>query len=390
LIKVLHVVTGLNVGGSEMMLYRFLSRSERTAFEHRVISLIDVGTIGEKIRGLGVTVRALGMTRGVANPIGLFRLAHWLRQDPPAVMQTWSYHSNLIGGIAAKMAGRLPVVWGLRTSNPHPKAKRTTLWTARACARLSCWLPTRIVSCSDMLREVHKGLGYPDDKTLVIPNGVDTQEFVPSNIARAAVRAELGISDRIALIGLIARFDLQKNHQCFIAAAAMLSAQVPDIHFLLCGRGIEWTNQTLAGWIRSAGIENRCHLLGPREDIPQLMAALDIAALSSSGEGFPNVVIEAMACGIPCAVTDVGGCSFVVGDTGRVVPTQDSAALARALGELVELGSEQRNSLGVAARRRVEEHFSLDAVVTKYQDLYQELASEDEGGIANCAHQFSS
>ena len=357
------------------MLFKLLSEMDRAKFKSEVISLTDTGPVGEKIQALGIEVRALGMRRGAPNPLVVLRLTRWLRKAEPDVIQTWMYHADLIGGLAAKMAGGLPVVWGIHHSNLDPQGnKLTTIWTARACSHLSRRLPRRIVCCSEASLRVHRSLGYARDKMVVIPNGFDVITFRPDTAMRRPVRAELGIPEDTLLIGMFARFHAQKDHRNFVEAAALLHAHHPDIHFLLCGDGITWENRVLSGWIVTAGIHEHCHLLGPREDIPRLAAALDIAASSSSfGEGFPNVVGEAMSCGVPCVVTDVGDSDRIVGTTGRIVAAKDPEALAMAWTEMIGLGEEGRRRLGVAARKRVMDHFELSKIVKKYEALYTSL-----------------
>lgn len=374
--KVVHVITGLGVGGAETALHRLLSHWDRRRFQAEVFSLTDEGPMADRIRALGVPVRTIGMRPGLPDPLGLIRLAGWLRAARPDLVQTWMYHADLLGGLAAKYAVRAPVVWGVRHANLDPHVnKRSTVWTAKTCARLSHRLPARIVCCAEVVLKVHARIGYDESKMVVIPNGFDLEAFRPDPAARPVVRRELGIPAEAPLVGLIGRFHPQKDHRTFIGAAALLHEQMPDVHFLLAGTGVTWENEILAGWIRAAGIQERCHLLGRRDDVPRLMAALDVAASSSVGEGFPNIIGEAMACGVPCAVTDVGDSAQIVGDTGRVVAPGAPEALARALHELLAAGREERLRLGDAARRRIEEKFSISAVVARYEQLYEEVAA---------------
>jgi glycosyltransferase involved in cell wall biosynthesis len=374
--KVLHIVAALETGGAEKVLYKLLSRTDREAFESEVISLIDIGPIGQKIQALGVSVRALGMRRsGVPNPLAMLRLAYWLQRDPPQVIQTWMYHADLIGGLAAKLAGSIPVAWGIHHSNLDPQSsRRSTIWIAMTCARLSCWLPARIACCSEASRQVHAQLGYAADKMVVIPNGFDLTIFEPDSAARRSVRQELGIPEEAPLIGLVARFHPQKDHCNFVQAAARFHARVPESHFLLCGDGITWDNPELTGWIEAAGIQSQCHLLGRREDIPHLTAALDIASTASYGEAFPMVIGEAMACGVPCVVTDVGDSAIIVGETGVVVPPKDPQALAAGWSQLLlDISREERLQLGLAARQRIMERYGLGKIVEQYEHLYESL-----------------
>lgn len=373
--KILHIITGLNTGGAEMMLYKLVSRMNRNKFDIQVILLTDIGPIGKKIEDLGIPVSALGMKRGIPNPQMVFKLARWLKKYRPDIIQTWMYHSDLIGGLAAKMSGNIPVVWGIHHSNLDPKGnKRTTIWTAKVCARFSRWLPVKIVCCSEASKRVHTALGYAAEKMVVIPNGFDLNLFKPDLEEGTLVRQELGIPEDTIIIGMVGRFDPQKDHLNFIKAAALLQKEIPDVQFLLCGDDIIWENHKLSKWIEDAGLSNNFHLLGRRDDIPQIMTALNIASSSSYGEGFPNVVGEAMACGVPCVVTDVGDSALIVGDTGIVVPPKDSNDLALAWKELIEIGKDRRQRLGDNARRRIREKFSLPSVVERYEELYKCVA----------------
>ena len=370
------------------MLYQLILNSDRTEIEHQVISMIDIGALGENLQAHGVPVRALGMRRGVPNPLGVLRLARWLNLDPPDVVQTWMYHADLVGGLAARLAGDVPVVWGIHASYLDPRnEKQLKIWTIRACARSSRWLPTRIVCCSETSREVHAELGYSTKNMLVIPNGSDFTTFKPDPEARWSVRRELGLRKGTPLVGLVARWHPQKDHRTFIRAAALLRARVPNVNFILCGAaeegiGITWENPQLTEWIDTAGLRSCCHLLGLRRDVPRLSAALDIASLSSSyGEAWPLAIGEAMASEVPCVVTDVGDSASIVGDTGRAVPPRDPAALADAWHELLAVGPDIRARLGLAARRRIEAHFSLTSAIAEYEKIYKGLALSSDFGL---------
>lgn len=377
MIKIVHVITGLSVGGAETMLYKLLSETRNTKFEPSVISLTDVGPVGEKIRSLGVQVRGLGMRTDRPNAFRLVRLVSWLRGEAPDIVQTWMYHADFFGGIATRLSGRAPLAWGLRQSNLDPEtSRRTTVWIAKLNARMSGWMPDRIVCCSEASQRVHSELGYRDDKMVVIPNGFDLATYKPDPEARISIRRELGVRDNTRLVGIVARSDPQKDHRTFVQAAGRLNVSLPDVHFVLCGSRVTQKNQDLTQWIREARIADNCHLLGQRSDIPRITAALDLATSSSSyGEGFPNVIGEAMASGVPCAVTDVGDSGLIVGGAGKVVPAKDPCALAEAWRALLELSPSERNTLSAAARDRVTKNFELGQVCSRYASLHEELAS---------------
>jgi glycosyltransferase involved in cell wall biosynthesis len=292
-------------------------------------------------------------------------------------MQTWMYHADLVGGLAARLAGNIPVAWGIRHSDLSSEtSSRMTHLTVKACALLSHWLPDRIVCCSEAARQVHTAIGYAAEKMVVIPNGYDVETFRPDFAARGSVRKVLGVSEDAPIIGMVARFDPQKDHRTFIRAAQLLHRDRPDAHFLLCGMEVTWENQELARWIDDAGLRTHCHLLGRRDDdIANVTAALDIASLSSSyGEGFPNVVSEAMCCGVPCVVTDIGDAALIVGQTGIVVPARNPEALAAAWRTMLEMGCEGRRPLGIAARQRIRERFDIAEIAGRYEHLFEELA----------------
>ncbi len=376
--KIMHVITGLERGGAEMMLYKLLRRLPRDLISNEVVSLTGEGSLAAWIRELGVPVYALGARRGVPDPRAVARLIRRLRTSRPQVVQTWMYHADLIGGLAAKLAGSIPVAWNIRQSNLDPvHSKRLTIWTAKICARLSRWIPARIICCSDAAVRIHREMGYAGDKMVVIPNGFDLEAFKPDGGARASVRTDLGIGENHPVIGLVARFDPQKDHRTFVDAASILGARLPLARFVLCGDDVTWRNQKLARWIDDAGIRDRVYLLGRRDDIARLLNGFDVATLSSAyGEGFPNVVGEAMACGVPCVVTDVGDSAWIVGDTGRVVPIRDPKALADSWLALVEAGHQVRQALGARARDRIVEQFDLEAIAGRYARLYCDLAQE--------------
>jgi glycosyltransferase involved in cell wall biosynthesis len=375
--RILFLSTGLHAGGAEFVLLRLLSQLDRQRFAPSVISLIEPGPVAEKIRQLGISVRSLGMRPGQLSPASLLRLVAWLRRDPPEVMQTWMYHADLLGGVAARLAGHIPTSWGIHHSDPlaHGYGPFTAL-TVKLCARLSHWIPKQIVCSSEASRRAHVAVGYAADKMIVIPSGVDLAALKPDPTARRLTRQALSIPREAPVIGLVGRFHPQKDHQNFVRAAKLLVSTRSSVYFVLCGEGVTWDNEELTTWIDKAGIRASCRLLGRREDVPQLMASFDLATLSSCfGESFPNVIIEAMSCGVPCVVTDVGDSAYIVGSTGVAVPPRNPAALAGAWEHMLALGQEQLAQEGVAARQRIKNHFDLPQNVDRYQTLFEEMTA---------------
>lgn len=395
MIKVMHVITTLGPAGAETTLCRIVSKMDRSRFDNEIVSLTSILDLAEKMKEAGTQVRSLRMKKSVPNPLLVMRLARWIRASRPDVIHTWMYHANLVGALAARLAGDAPVVWAIHHNSIDPRVdKRRTLLVNRACALLSWKFPARIVFCSEASLRLHKKIGYAPRKLQVIPNGFDLEQVKPAASARASLREELCIPADALIIGMAARFHPHKDHRNFIQAAATISKQIPGIHFVLCGLNVTRENSQLAEWMDAAGLNGSCHLLGPREDMPRLFAGMDIATTSSRSEAFPVVIGEAMACGIPCVVTDAGDSAMIVGHTGIVVPPEDPNALARGWRNLIQAGPEVRHRLGMAARKRVQKNFALPAIVERYQAIYAELAvgkphAIPASGLSECTSRSS-
>jgi glycosyltransferase involved in cell wall biosynthesis len=380
-VKVIHLITDLDPGGAELSLYRLLSGLSRERFENIVISMIPPGSVGERIQRLGVEVISLQMEPGRISIRGLGRMVRLLRERRPAILQTWLYHADLLGLCAAALAGVRTVVWNIRSSYIDlSKYRKLSSLVIRLCALFS-FAPAGVVVNSMAGQEYHQQIGYRPRRWAYIPNGIDTDRFHPDPAARDSVRAELGLPRDAFLVGMLARFDPMKDHAGFLAAAAEFIRSGGEASFLLAGREVTNKNPELAKAVESLGLNAYVHLLGHREDVPRLAAALDVLALTSRGEGFPNVLGEAMACGVPCVATAVGDAELLVGETGRIVPVGDPHAMAQAWAEMNGLGTVMHARIGQEARRRVVENFSLEAMASQYEKLYLEILSPSESTV---------
>lgn len=376
-IRILHVITGLSTGGAEMMLLKLLSAIDRDRYDCRVISLTNNGPIGAQISALGIPVISLGMRHGLPDPLGFIKLLKTLRKHQPDIVQTWLYHADLLGGLAAKMAGIPRVVWNIRHNNLAAGINKWhTRMTAQCCAWLSRWLADAIICNSRNSAVVHQAMGYETSLFHIIGNGFDLQRFTIDPVAKPVLCRELKLAPEALLVGLVARFDPQKDQCNFIAAARQIVSACPAARFIMVGKAIDDSNKILMDWINASGVAEHFHLLGERTDMPELMAAMDIVCSSSLGEGFPNAIGEAMSCGVPCVVTDVGDCADLLGDTGMVVPAADSRALAAAIIVLLQAGEAQRRQQGLLARQRIAEYYSLAAIVRQYEQLYSKLYAQ--------------
>lgn len=371
---ILHIITGLDDGGAEAALYRLSSFDEKSILV--VISLADKGKYGDLLKDAGIPVYCLNMPKGRLSFYGIYKLWRLINEVKPDVVQTWMYHADLIGGVVARIAGISAVCWGIHHTDMHPaKTKFTTRFVVRLCAKVSGFLPAKIVCCAHKSLQVHQQLGYPAEKCVVIPNGYDLGRFRQDEVARLRVRSELYVDNNMPLLGMVARFDPQKDHPNLLKALWILKNNGLEFRCVLVGNGLTEINLDLSVLICKYELDDRVLLLGARDDIPDLMNALDINVLSSAyGEAFPNVLAEAMACGTPCVTTDVGDASVIVDDTGWIVPIQNGQALADALAECIQMLRDR--SVWVVrqqrCRSRIVENFSIEKTVQAYQQVWRE------------------
>ncbi|MFH0787165.1 MAG: glycosyltransferase [Pseudomonadota bacterium] len=374
-IKVLHLITDLDPGGAEIMLFKLLSAMNRDIFDNLVVSMTDIGPIGKKIEKLAVPVWSLKMRRGVPSWKGLKTYWGILARNKPDIIQTWMYHADLLGALAGKNKRTSKLIWNIRCSNmDFSHYRRLTFWVVKLCAWFSSF-PDAVIVNSKQGQEHHHELGYHPKRWELIPNGFDLQNFIIDPQARREVRQELGLEENSILIGMIARFDPMKDHQVFLAAATQLVHENTAIFFLLVGEGVTVENSLFRSYLNKDQLGGRLFLLGYRDDVAKLNASLDLATSSSCGEGFPNAIGEAMACGVPCVVTDTGDSAYLVGETGISVPPRDPEALAEGWVRLIDMKETGRKALGMAARERIDRFFSIGKVAAQYEALYRRILS---------------
>lgn len=375
--RVLHIITGLSTGGAERALYNVISAGLAGQYETALISLRDAGTFGERIEALGVPVHGLGIAGGLPGPRALYHLRHLIGEFRPDVIHGWMYHGNLGASVSARMAPSRPAVaWNVRHSlYGIANEKLLTRQVIRAGRRVSASVDA-IVYNSRVSREQHEAFGFDGKRAQVIPNGFDLAEVRSDATIRARVRGEFGVPEDAPLVGNVARFHPMKDHASFLRAAVMVAEAVPEVRFLVVGREVNPDDPALAGIVPPALLDRLC-FLGERSDVPDLMRAIDVLCTSSAwGEAFPNVLGEAMACGVPCVATDVGDSADIVADTGIVVPPSDSEALGQGLLAMLGKPLQERAALGRAARARVERNYGSEAVVAQYAELYSRLSTK--------------
>lgn len=373
--SVAHLITDLDVGGAELMLARLVRGLQRRGVRNLVVSMTAPGAVAARIESAGVRVISLGLRRGAIAPGATVRLRRLLAVERPDIVQTWMYHADLLGILAALPRRRFALVWNLRASNIDMRRYRSLSALVRAaCAWLSR-IPDVVVANAEAGVDYHARLGYRPRRWVVIPNGVDTEEFAPDPEAGRSFRREQGIPEAALVIGLVARRDPMKGHEVFLEAAASLLEAVPSLYVVLAGEGVTERDEPFRSWMGNVGRERarRVRLLGRRDDVRRIYCALDVAVSSSFGEGFPNAVAEAMACGVPVVATDVGDTARAVGGNTELLvrPRDTSGIVARCLTLLKD--ASRRRLLGDAGRRHVRQHFSMDEIVGQYHDFYIDL-----------------
>jgi glycosyltransferase involved in cell wall biosynthesis len=360
--RIAFCITDLDPGGAEQALVRLVRGLDRGRWEPAVFCLDGHGALADELTADGIGVECLGANHW-SNIFVVLRLARELRRFQPAIVQTFLFHANLAGRIAARWAGIRKVVSGIRVAE---KRSRMPLWFDRWTNRL---VTTNVCVSQAVADFSIAQAGLPPKKVVVIPNGVDVRRFGES---RPADLQPLGIPAGSAVLLTVGRLDRQKGLFDLVEAAALVVPRFPDVHFLLVGEGPE--RAAIERLIGEKGLASRVHLAGWRPDVPELLAAGFGLVLSSHWEGMPNVVLEAMAAGLPVVATRVEGTAELVVDvqTGLLVPMKSPPALAEAMGRLLADPASAK-AMGAAGRGRAAANFSWEKMIAEYETLYKSL-----------------
>lgn len=356
-----------------MMLLKLVEKTYCKEFTVEVISLSGMDSVGERLAGLGVNVICLNMQQGPSSAIALFKLVKYLRNSKAELIHSWMYHANFLTGLATLLFFKKPLIWSVHhEATGLTQCSLKTYLISSCCTLLSYLKVKKIIYCSTTAKNNHERFGYCKQKSVVIDNGIDLSLFRPNQSSRTLIRQELGVAEDTLIIGLIARFDPMKDHATFIHAAQLFLAEFPETLFLLCGDGIDASNQALKKLIVATNKQTSFCLLGKRDDVPRITATLDIATSSSISESFSLTIGEAMATGIPCVATASGGPEKLLGNCGLIVPIRSPQALCDAWRKMLNMHNCEKTNLINAARQRIEKSFSLEAMVQSYLRLYNE------------------
>lgn len=369
-----HIITGLEIGGAEVMLCRFLKHADRTKFNHTVVSLTGKGKLGDQVTESGASLVCLSFHRPTKILGSLRELVGLLRKEKPDLVQMWLTHATVLGSLACLLAGIRSVIWTIHTGNQDAsRVKLSIRIMTRLLALFSHVLPQKIVSCSETARIRHVALGYSSKKMEVIPNGTDTEAFSPQKLEARRLLHEAGVPKNKPVVGIVGRWTPEKDHETFFKAALHLQNRLPDTQFVICGPEMDASDERVSGFMALSTNPECFHFLGSRSDMPQLYSGLTLLALTSVSEGFPLVLGEAMACGVPCVATNVGDSELIVGQTGIITRTGIPESISQAWERLLTLTEEDYASYSENARRRVVDHFSIQQCVASYERLYEDL-----------------
>lgn len=372
--NILFLARALGPGGAERQMALLAAGLQRRGHDVTVATFYPGGNFRAVVTEAGARHVSLDK-RGRWEVIGfLARLRRLLKERRPQVVYSFLPPANILAALLARAAGRPRVVWGIRVSDmdlgSYDWVQKLAYWNE---ARLSPSANLIVFNSESGLKGARRR-GLATERAVVIANGIDTKAFAPDAAARRRLRDAWGVRGDETVVGMIGRFDPMKDHATFLHAAEKLALSRPGLRLVLAGVGTTADNAGLDDMLRSTGCAARTILLGERSDMPAVMAALDILCLSSAfGEGFPNVLGEAMAAGVPCVATDVGDARHVVGETGEVVPPGDAEALARAMDRLLDRLARSPDAVRAAARDRIVARFSLDRMVDRSESALAQL-----------------
>lgn len=363
IIKIIHIISNLKLGGAEKMLYKLLQNIDREKYQIEVITLTDRGVYGHKIEKLGINVHEIKMSK-----IPKIRYLYKLRAitKDADIVQTWMYHADFLGYLITRFQKSKKLIWGIRRTSLNPEEiKKSTLLIAKMNMLFSKNV-NNIISCSITAKQAHINYGYAEKNIIVIPNGFELNKSYFDKVARKIIRNRLAIENKKVLIN-VARWNIAKDHDTLIKAYKKIEND--STYLIMIGPGINQENKELLELIMKHNIKHYS-LLGPQSHINDYLSASDVYVSSSRSEGFPNVIGEAMACELPCVVTDAGDSSYIVAETGIVVPIEDTEALAKGINQMINLSFTERSKLGKKARNRIEENFDIKNVTKMFEEQY--------------------
>tara|TARA_B100001250_G_C19805944_1_gene793292 strand:+ start:1699 stop:2817 length:1119 start_codon:yes stop_codon:yes gene_type:complete len=371
--RIIHIITGLHIGGAERMLEKLLIQ-EIDSKNTLIISLSSIGEIGANLEKLGYDLVAIDLKKNLFSLIkGFFKIRRYIRAFKPNIVQTWLYHSNLIGSLASLFLN-INVVWNLRGTSIPQGFFSMTNFVIIVLSFLSYFMPKKIICCGASVKEAHRKMGFSDKKMIVIPNGYDFKNFKKNDAAGLKIRQKYNVKESDILIGSVGRFDPLKDHDNFIQACAMIRKHNKDIEFIIIGRDINSKNNALMSILIKHNMDDDIILIDEQKSLNSFYSAMDIFCLHSLSEGFPNVLVEAMANSLPCVSTDAGEAEIILNNSEYTVRVNNPIDLSKKLLSVAELSVEKRKQLGFNNSSRVKNKYDIRKIKKIYFDLYKQLS----------------
>jgi glycosyltransferase involved in cell wall biosynthesis len=359
--KITLFTRSLEYGGAERQLVELAKGLHNAGHRVTVLTFYPHGNLEAELLSAGVPLQSLNKKgRWEILPFYL-RCIKYIRTSETKLLYAFLGVPCIIGLLARLIFPQFRIIWGVRASGIDLARYD---WLTRASYLLECRLSRYadlIITNSDAGRQYALSNGFPGNKTIVIPNGIDTERFRPDPAQRNSVRAEWSIPHSDILIGIVGRLDPMKDHPLFLQAARIISQKYDYVSFVCIGNGPEPYEKELKTLTYAAELGSKLIWAGAKEDMTAVYNALDILVSSSYTEGFPNVIGEAMSCGVPCVATDVGDSRLIVADTGFIVPPKEPELLAEKLVEMIERIRKHGHD-SAATRQRIVDNYSVSSM----------------------------
>ena len=355
--KVLHVITSLNTGGAEKSLLKFLKGSDKTKYQHVVVTLMEPGDLKIEYEKNVEDIISLEIKQGHISIKAFYQFLYILKVGNFDVINAWMYHACLLASLIKILSfGNQRLYWNVRQCIYDTKYEsfltRLVIYSLRFLSKI----PDQIIYNSTLAKLQHEALGFADKKGTVVFNG--TRPLKPQDKAIKQIHSQYSIHKGKKVIGTVGRFNHLKDYDNFILAAEHVMKVEPDCYFIMVGKGLDWNNIQLKQKLESRKLLKSFLLCGQQTDVENWMSIFDLYVCSSKSEGFSNTVLEAMSLGLPCVVTDVGENANIVGNLNCVVPARDPTLLSEGILSILKTKPKEKEKLRIENSKRIKDKFS--------------------------------